>query len=72
MQSCNSSQIIFREGFLLDAEHLLPLESSGRGRESHHRILSADSKVRVTLQNSIKHSGSESVNQQFNSVCGTD
>ena len=37
-----------------------------RGRElwfewSHHRISSTDSKVRVTLQNSIKHSGSERV-----------
>ena len=29
---------------------------------SHHRISSIDSKVRVTLQNSIKHSGSERVN----------
>ena len=29
---------------------------------SHHRISSTDSKVRVTLQNSIKHSGSEGVN----------
>ena len=29
---------------------------------SHHRISSTDSKVRVTLQNSIKHSGSERVN----------
>ena len=28
---------------------------------SHHRIMSADSKVRTTLQNSIKHSGSERV-----------
>ena len=28
---------------------------------SHHTILSTDSKVRVTLQNSIKHSGSERV-----------
>ena len=28
---------------------------------SHHRISSTDSKVRVTLQNSIKHSGSERV-----------
>ena len=28
---------------------------------SHHRISSIDSKVRVTLQNSIKHSGSERV-----------
>ena len=29
---------------------------------SHHRISSADSKVRVTLQNSIKYSGSERAN----------
>ena len=29
---------------------------------SHHRISSTDSKVRVTLQNSIKNSGSERVN----------
>ena len=28
---------------------------------SHHRISSADSKVRLALQNSIKHSGSEGV-----------
>ena len=28
---------------------------------SHHRILSIDSKVTVTLQNTIKHSGSERV-----------
>ena len=28
---------------------------------SHHRFLPADSKVRVTLQNSIKHSGRERV-----------
>ena len=32
---------------------------------SHHRILLADSKVRVTLQNSIKYSGSERVNKIF-------
>ena len=37
-----------------------------RGRElsfewSHHRISSIDSKVSVTLQNPIKHSGSEKV-----------
>ena len=32
---------------------------------SHHRIWSLDSKVRVTLQYSIKHSGSERVNCQF-------
>ena len=46
---------------------------------SHHRISSTDSKVRVTLQNSIKHSGSERVNKtvfsifnrytQFNHFC---
>ena len=35
-------------------------ESTGREASlewSHHRILSSDSKVRVTLQNSIIHSG---------------
>ena len=32
---------------------------------SHHRIWSADSKVRVTLQNSIIFSGSERVNNPF-------
>ena len=31
----------------------------------NHRILSAESKVRVTLQNSIKHSGSERVKESF-------
>ena len=39
-------------------------ESKGRELSfewSHHRISSADSKVRVTSQNSIKHSGSERV-----------
>ena len=39
-------------------------ESTGRELSfewSHHRIMSADSKVRTTLQNSIKHSGSERV-----------
>ena len=39
-----------------------PCESTGRELSfewSHHRILSADSKVGVTLQNSIKQSGSE-------------
>ena len=39
-------------------------ESTGRELSfewSHHRISSTDSKVRVTLQNSIKHSGGERV-----------
>ena len=31
---------------------------------SHHRISSTDSRVRVTLQNSIKHSGSERVKEK--------
>ena len=35
---------------------------------SHHRISSIDSKVRVTLQNPIKHSGSERVNRNFFSL----
>ena len=33
---------------------------------SYHRISSADLKVRVSLQNSIKHSGSERVKEGFN------
>ena len=40
-------------------------ESTGRelsSEWSYHRISSIDSKVRVTLQNPIKHSGSERVN----------
>ena len=39
-------------------------ESIGRelsSEWSHHRISSIDSKVRVTLQNPLKHSGSERV-----------
>ena len=35
---------------------------------SHHRISSADSKVRVISQNSIKHSGSERVNSSYQLV----
>ena len=37
-------------------------ENTGRelsSEWSHHRISSIDSKVRVTLQNPLKHSGSE-------------
>ena len=44
---------------------MVSCESTGRELSfewSHHRISSTDSKVRVTLQNSIKHSGSERVN----------
>ena len=43
-------------------------ESTGRELSfewSHHRISSTDSKVRVTLQNSIKHSGSERVKRSL-------
>ena len=43
-------------------------ESTGRELPfewPHHRILSADSKVTFTLQNSIKHSGSERVKSQI-------
>ena len=43
---------------------IAPFEGTGRELSfewSHHRISSTDSKVRVTLQNSIKHSGSERV-----------
>ena len=48
-------------------------ESTGRELSfewSHHRISSTDSKVRVTLQNSIKHSGSERVKYRVNSPNG--
>ena len=47
-------------------------ESTGRelsSEWSHHRISSTDSKVRVTLQNSVKHSGSERVKETQHSVC---
>ena len=42
-------------------------ESTGRELSfewSHHRISSIDSKVRVTLQNPLKHSGSERVKSE--------
>ena len=44
---------------------MAPCVSTGRELSfecSRHKISSADSKVRVTLQNSIKYSGSERVN----------
>ena len=43
-------------------------ESKGRelsSEWSHHRISSIDSKVRVTLRNPLKHSGSERVSAKF-------
>ena len=43
---------------------MTPFVSTGKelsNEWSHHRISSTDSKVRVTLQNSIKYSGSERV-----------
>ena len=45
-------------------KQIAPCVSIGRELSfewSHHRISSTDSKVRVTLQNSIKHSGNERV-----------
>ena len=45
-------------------QQIASCESTGRELSfewSYHRISSIDSKVRVTLQNSIKHSGSERV-----------
>ena len=45
-------------------KQMVPCESAGREllfEWSHHRIWSADSNVRGTLQNSIKYSGSERV-----------
>ena len=56
-------QISFSKNF---DKQIASCESTGRELSfewSHHRISSIDSKVRVTLQNSIKHSGSERVNR---------
>ena len=52
-------------------EQIAPCVSTGRELSfewSHHRISSTNSKVRVTLQNSIKHSGSERVNLKLLSI----
>ena len=49
-------------------KQIAPYESTDRELSFewlHHRISSADSKVRVTLQNLIKHSGSKGVNHQL-------
>ena len=58
----------FEQSFQISFSKILKriAECDSTGRElsfewSHHRISSTDSKVRVTLQNSIKHSGSERV-----------
>ena len=54
-------QISFSKNF---DKQIASCESTGRELSfewSHHRILSIDSKVTVTLQNTIKHSGSERV-----------
>ena len=60
---CSQRQISTK---ILTNKQIAPYESTDRELSfewSHHRISSADSKVRVTLQNSIKHSGSEGVKQ---------
>ena len=52
-------------------KQIAPCVSTGRELSfewSHHRILSTESKVRVTLQNTIKHSGSERVNLKLLSI----
>ena len=54
----------FRPNLQIPFSEIAQYESTGRELSfewSHHRISSADSKGRVTLQNSIKHSGSERV-----------
>ena len=54
-------------------KQIAPCVSTGRELSfewSHHRILSTESKVRVTLQNSIKHSRSERVNFKLLSITG--
>ena len=64
---CSQRQISTKfANFLLSSfeKHIAPCESTGRELSfewSHHRISSTDSKVRVTLQTSIKYSGSERV-----------
>ena len=55
----------FHISFSKISKQIAPCESTGKEllfEWSHHRISSADSKVRVALQNSIKYSGSEGVN----------
>ena len=61
----------FRPNFILwnFEKQIAPCVSTGREllfEWSHHRIWSTDSKVRVTLKNSIKHSDSERVKVNFN------
>ena len=49
-------------------KQIAPCVSTGRELSfewSHHRISSADSKVRAALQNSIRYSGSEGVKTTF-------
>ena len=64
---CGQRQISTKfANFLLSSfeKQIAPCESTGRELSfewSHHRILFTDSKDRVTLQSSIKHSGSERV-----------
>ena len=66
----NVAKGIFGPNFQMSFSKILtkkiaPCESTGRELSfewSHHRISSADSKVRVALQNSVKYSGSEGVN----------
>ena len=64
---CSQSQISTKvPNFIFENfdKQIAPCESTGRELSfewSHHRISSIDSKVRVTLQNPLKHSGSERV-----------
>ena len=54
-------------------KQIAPCVSTGRELSfewSHHRILSTESKVRVTLQNFMKDSGSERVNLKLLSITG--
>ena len=65
---CGQGQISTKfPNFILSnfEKQMTPRESTGRDLSfewSHHRMSSIDSKVRVTLQNPIQHSGSERVN----------
>ena len=62
----NLAKSKFRPNFqiLFCEKQIAPCVSTGRELSfewSHHRISSTDSKVRVTLQNSIKYSGRDRV-----------
>ena len=69
----NLAKSKLRQNFIWEIfeKQLAPCVSTGREilfEWSRHRIWSTDSKDRVTLQNSIRHSGSETVNKTSTSL----